>query len=344
MGIESSPVKALFLTNKEGTPSTRWRILQLIPGLRSAGLECDVVELPGGMIGKLSAVQHASHYDVVVLQKRLLPKLLTNRLRSHSRRLVFEFDDAVFLKRAEAGVRVSDTRERRFRRTVRDADAVVTPNEYLAGVARRYAPNPDRVHVLPTAIDLARWKPRPPAKREGPFVIGWVGTGANAHLLEIVIVPLQRLCRRHADLEIRIICDEAPALPGLPVKVRPFSAETEVEDVRAFDVAIAPQIDDPWTRGKVSTKLLAYFAAGVPSIASDVEAHRTLVRDGANGFLAGTLSAWEEKIDRLLASPELRDSIGAEARRTVEAEYSIEATIPRYLELFKSLAASPDPV
>jgi glycosyltransferase involved in cell wall biosynthesis len=117
-----------------------------------------------------------------------------------------------------------------------------------------------------------------------------------------------------------------------------------VEDVRAFDVAIAPQIDDPWTRGKVSTKLLAYFAAGVPSIASDVEAHRTLVRDGANGFLAGTLSAWEEKIDRLLASPELRDSIGAEARRTVEAEYSIEATIPRYLELFKSLAASPDPV
>ncbi|HZN61157.1 MAG TPA: glycosyltransferase family 4 protein [Planctomycetota bacterium] len=333
-------MKALFLTNKEGTPSTRWRVLQLIPPLRQAGLECDVVELPGGMIGKLGAVQHASQYDVVVLQKRLLPKLLNNRLRSHSKRLVFEFDDAVFLKKSDAGVRVSDTRERRFRRTVRGADAVVTPNEYLAGVARKYSDHPERVHVLPTAIDLARWKPRPPAKREGPLVIGWVGTGANAHLLEIVTVPLQRVCRRHPDLEVRVICDDAPAISGYPVRTQPFSAETEVEDVRSFDIAIAPQIEDPWTRGKVSTKLLAYFAAGLPALASDVEAHRTLVRDGVNGFLAGTLSSWEERIEKLIASPELRDSLGAEARRTVESEYSLEATVPRYVDLFRSLVAS----
>ncbi len=335
-------VKALFLTNKEGTPSTRWRVLQLIPRFRSAGLECDVVELPGGMIGKLAAVQHASQYDVVVLQKRLLPKLLNNRLRSHSKRLVFEFDDALFLKRTDAGVRVSDTRERRFRRTVRDADAVVTPNEYLAGVARRYSNNPDRVHVLPTAIDLTRWKPRPPAKREGPLTIGWVGTAANAHLLEIVSVPLQRIGRRHPGLEVRIICDEAPAIAGVAARTQPFSPETEVEDVRAFDIAIAPQIEDSWTRGKVSTKLLAYFAAGLPAVASDVEAHRILVRDGVNGFLAGTLSSWEEKLGKLIASPELRDALGAEARRTVENEYSLEATVPRYLELFRSLVQSAD--
>src|SRR5262245_45192037 len=193
------------------------------------------------MIGKLSAVQHASHYDVVVLQKRLLPKPLNNRLRSHSKRLVFEFDDAVFLKRSDTGVRVSDTRERRFRRTVRGADAIVTPNEYLAGVARKYSDNPERVHVLPTAIDLARWNVRPPAKREGPLTIGWVGTAANAHLLEIVTVPLQRICRRHPDAVVRIICDEPPALSGFPVQTQKFSPDTEVEDIRAFDLAIAPQ-------------------------------------------------------------------------------------------------------
>jgi glycosyltransferase involved in cell wall biosynthesis len=333
-------VKALFLTNKEGTPSTRWRVLQLIPRLRAAGVECDVVELPGGMIGKLSAVQHASHYDVVVLQKRLLPKLLNNRLRSNARRLVFEFDDAVFLKRSDTGVKVSDTRERRFRRTVRGADAVVTPNEYLAGMARKYSDHPNRVHVLPTAIDLARWAPRPPARREGPLTIGWVGTAANAQVLEIVTVPLQRICRRHAGVEVKIICDEPPPLAGYPVRHQPFSGETEVEDIRGFDLAIAPQIEDPWTRGKVSTKLLAYFAAAVPAVASDVEAHRGLVRDGANGYLAGTLSVWEDRIEKLIASPELRDSLGAEARRTVESGYSLEATVPKYLELFRELVVS----
>jgi len=336
-------VKALFLTNKEGTPSTRWRVLQLIPPLRSAGLECDVVELPGGMIGKLAAVQHASQYDVVILQKRLLPKLLNNRLRSHSKQLVFEFDDALFLKRSDTGVRVSDTRERRFRRTVRDADAVVTPNEYLAGVARRYSDRPERVHVLPTAIDLRRWIPRPPSKREGPLTLGWVGTAANVRLLEIVIQPLQRVCRRHSGVRLRVICDEAPALAGVPFDHQPYSPETEVEDVRAIDIAIAPQIEDPWTRGKVSTKLLAYFAAGLPTVASDVEAHRGIVRDGINGLLAGTLSSWEERLERLIASPDMRDALGAEARKTVEAEFSLEATVPKYVELFRALVESPKP-
>src|SRR6185503_4425483 len=122
------------------------------------------------------------------------------------------------------------------------------------------------------------------------------------------------------------ICDEAPNIAGLSLKTQPFSPESEVEDIRSFDIAIAPQIEDPWTRGKVSTKLLAYFAAGLPTVASDVEAHRGIVRDGVNGLLAGTLSAWEERLDRLIASPDLRDALGAEARKTVEAEFSLEAT------------------
>lgn len=336
-------MKALFLTNKEGTPSTRWRVLQLIPHLETAGVRCDVVELPGGMIGKLAAVQHAGQYDVVILQKRLLPKLLNNRLRSQAKRLVFEFDDALFLKRSEKGVRVSDTRERRFRRTVRDADAVVAPNEYLAELARRHAAQPDRVHVLPTAIDLRRWTPRGPAKREGPLTLGWVGTAANVRLLEIVIQPLQRLCRRHPDLKLKIICDEPATLDGVAMIHQPYSPDTEVGDVRSFDIAIAPQIEDAWTRGKVSTKLLAYFAAGIPTVASDVEAHRGIVRHGVNGLLAGTLSEWDERIEKLMASPDLRDELGSAARRTAETEYSLEATIPKYVELFRSLVESKEP-
>jgi glycosyltransferase involved in cell wall biosynthesis len=336
-------VKALFLTNKEGTPSTRWRVLQLIPHLQEAGVRCDVVELPGGMIGKLAAVQHAGQYDVVVLQKRLLPKLLNNRLRSQARRLIFEFDDALFLKRSEKGVRVSDTRERRFRRTVRGADAIVAPNEYLAELARRHASQPDRVHVLPTAIDLRRWTPRGPAKREGPLTLGWVGTAPNVRLLEIVIQPLQRLFRRHPDLKLKVICDEAPILEGVAILHQPYSPDTEVGDVRSFDVAISPQIEDAWTRGKVSTKLLAYFAAGIPTVASDVEAHRGVVRHGVNGLLAGTLSEWDDRIEKLLASADLRDELGAAARRTAETEYSLEATIPKYLELFRSLVESKEP-
>ncbi|MBI4564121.1 MAG: glycosyltransferase family 4 protein [Planctomycetes bacterium] len=334
-------MRILFLTNKETAPSTRWRVHQLIPHLVRADFQCDVVEMAGGMVGKLAEIQRASEYDIVVLQKRLLPKLLMHRLRALAKRLIFEFDDVLFLKRSESGVRVSTTRERRFRRTLHLADAVVTANETLAEIARRYAPDPERVHVLPTAVDIAKWTPRGPARREGRLTIGWVGTATHLGSLDIVASPLHKLCRRHEEIDVKVVCDVPPALDGVRVRHQPYSPETEVAEVRSFDVAILPWVEDPWTRGKVPAKLLAYMAAGIPTVASDVGAHRGYIRHGENGFLAGTLSSWEEAIERLIDAPDLRGAVGTRARETAEQEYSLESVVPRHLALFRSLEGVP---
>ncbi|MFN3486131.1 MAG: glycosyltransferase, partial [Planctomycetota bacterium] len=154
-------MKLLFLTQKRDAPSTRWRILQFIPHFEKAGASCTVEDWPSGTLARLSLARKAAAYDVVVLQKRLLPKMLLNRLRRNARALVYEFDDGVTLKRtAEGGVRESPTRERRFRRTVREADAVITTNEHLARRAEQAGASPGRVHIFPPVIDLSRWRPK----------------------------------------------------------------------------------------------------------------------------------------------------------------------------------------
>src|SRR5205085_1738219 len=108
--------------------------------------------------------KRAGAYDITLLQKRLLPKLILNRLRKNAKALIFEFDDVITLKRSEEGtILESPTRDRRFRRIVRIADAVVTTNETLGEHARRMGAEDARVHVLPTVIDLARWEPRTPS-------------------------------------------------------------------------------------------------------------------------------------------------------------------------------------
>lgn len=336
-------MKVLFFVPKLDTPSTRWRILQFVPPLRQAGIDCTVEEIPAGMMGRLSMAKRAASFDVTVLQKRLLPKLVSNRLRKHAKRLVYEFDDSVTVKRSTESVNVSATRERRFRRIVRDADAVITTNDYLAEQARRLAADPERVRILPSVIDLDRWTPRGPAKREWPYVAGWMGSEANLHQLDIVRPALQKLCRRHRDLVVRVVCDEAPVLPGVRVDHAKFSAEKEVGDVRTFDVAVAPMVEDPWTRGKVSTKILAYGAAGIPTVASDVGAHRLYLRDGENGFLAGTLTQWEEKLETLLSDPDLRDAMGKRARESIEKDYSLASMVPKYVALFQELAGAKAP-
>ena len=82
-----------FFVAKMDAPSARWRILQLVPHLKAAGIHATVEEIPAGMVAKLSLAKRAAAADVVVLQKKLLPKLISSRLRKHAKRLVFEFDD-----------------------------------------------------------------------------------------------------------------------------------------------------------------------------------------------------------------------------------------------------------
>jgi glycosyltransferase involved in cell wall biosynthesis len=331
-------VKVLFITQKKDAPSTKWRLLQFVPHLEKAGVTVAVEEMPAGLVARLSQAKRAGGFDVTVLQKRLLPKLLLNRLRKNAKALVFEFDDVVTLKKSDEGtIRESPTKDRRFRRTVRVADAVITTNETLAEHARRMGAENDRVHVLPTVIDLARWEPRGPSADPSEVTIGWMGTPTNLPSVEIVRAPLVRLCRRYEKLKVKIVCESSLALEGVRLIHQPFSAEYEVSDVRSFDIAIAPLVEDPWTRGKLSTKLLAYFGAGLPVVASDVNANRLYIKDGENGYLVGTLGQWEEKLTKLIEDPELRKTVGAKARESAEKEFSLTAALPRYLSLFESL-------
>ena len=332
-------MKVLFITQKKDAPSTKWRLLQFIPHLEKAGVACTVEEMPAGIVARLTQAKRASGYDVTVLQKRLLPKLILNRLRKNAKALIFEFDDVVTLKRSdEGGIRESPTKDRRFRRTVRVADAVITTNETLADHARRMGTDLDRVHVLPTVIDLARWEPRTASAETKEVTIGWMGTPTNLPSVEIVRAPLTRLCRRYEGLKVKVVCESSIALEGVRLIHQPFAAQFEVQDVRSFDIAIAPLVEDPWTRGKVSTKLLAYFGAGLPVVASDVNANRIYIRDGENGFLVGTLGQWEERLAKLIEDPGLRGVVGAKARESAEKEFSLAAALPKYLALFERLS------
>lgn len=334
-------MKILFITTRTDSPSARWRVHQLLPHFEKEGIACSAEELPAGMFGKLALARKAEAFDLVVLQKRLLPKLVYNRLRKYAKRLIFEFDDNVTLKRSDDGqVRSPATRERRFRRTVRGADAVITTNDVLADLARRHSRQPEQVHILPSVIDLSKYPPRGPARREGPLTIGWMGTESNLHYLDVVRQPLARLCRRIEGLTVRVVCEKPIALEGVNVEHKAFAADAESADLQAFDVAIAPLVEDPWTRGKISTKVLAYFASALPVVASDVASNRLYVKDGENAVLAGTLPQWEEHLTSLLQNPERRDQLGGAARASVEREFSIAAVVPKYVELFRAASTA----
>ncbi|RLD23157.1 MAG: hypothetical protein DRI71_06065 [Bacteroidetes bacterium] len=73
----------------------------------------------------------------------------------------------------------------------------------------------------------------------------------------------------------------------------------------------------------------------IPTIMSPVGMNKDIIQDGENGFLATTHDEWVNKLNMLIESSELRNTLGAVGRETVVNRYSMEANKEKYLKLFE---------
>lgn len=331
-------MKVCFLTHSLDTPSVKWRVTQFLPALGEEGIECTVLPLPRGYLDLWRICGSAADFDAVVLQKRLLPTVFLRRLRKKARRLIYEFDDAVTVKRSPSGAIVpSSLRQRRFRYIVSHADAVVTTNAYLAGICRDHRAD-NEIHILPNAIDASRWTTKSHYAAVSPIILGWQGTASNLPYLRLIEEPLRRLNSSGTPVTLKVVCDKPVELPSIPVLHQPYDAGREIEDILSFDIGVAPLPDDDWTRGKQPVKILCYLAAGLPVIASRAGAHAGLVNDGDNGLLAGSPEEWTTHLMKLISSEPLRQSLGLRARRSAETTFSSRTAGRAYAAIIRHTA------
>ena len=105
--------------------------------------------------------------------------------------------------------------------------------------------------------------------------------------------------------------------------------------IARMDIGIMPLLDSPWERGKCGYKIIQYMACGLPVVASPVGVNVNIVHHGENGLLATDEAAWRDALERLIASPALRERMGAAGRARVEAEYSLGAQVPRLADILR---------
>jgi glycosyltransferase involved in cell wall biosynthesis len=79
------------------------------------------------------------------------------------------------------------------------------------------------------------------------------------------------------------------------------------------------------------------MAAGKPVVASPVGANAQVVQHGVNGFLADSPAEWADALRRL-GDPDLRRRMGAQARKTVEDQYSTAVVRPRLAAILGAAA------
>ena len=326
-------MKVIFLThqNPQG-----YRIQDYFPYLRHQGVEVDLRVIPRGRMSRSRLFGEIPAYDLVYIQRRLLAPLDLFFLRKASKRLVYDFDDAVMYRSSRHSNQFSLSRRWAFRRMVRTSNAVIAGNQFLKGEALKYV-GEGKVTVVPTAVDMERYPPKDYETLRDSITLGWIGSGSTLWYLRNLIPALETLCRRYPQLKLKVVSDEFFNSSTVPIVKKKWALEDEVSDLQSFDIGLMPLTEDVWSQGKCGLKAVQYSAAGIAVVCSPIGINRDIVEDGLNGYWASTDSQWVERISRLVDDPPLRVQMGMEGRKRVERSFSVDVTSKKVYDLFRRL-------
>ena len=141
-------------------------------------------------------------------------------------------------------------------------------NDFLADYARQFN---SAVEVVPTTIDTEQYVPVEGYERADPLTIGWSGSITTMEHFKPFVPVLKRVKERLGDrVRFELIGDPSYREPELGIVGRAWSAATEVEDLKRFDIGVMPLPDDEWSRGKCGLKGLQYMALAIPTVMSPV--------------------------------------------------------------------------
>ncbi|MEA1997536.1 MAG: glycosyltransferase family 4 protein [Gemmatimonadota bacterium] len=263
--------------------------------------------------------------DVVFIQRVLLPVFMQKLVRLVNRRIIYDFDDAVYLGRG-------GSRKPRFESQVRLCSRVVAVSRAAAGEAVSAGASPRKVTVVPSAVDCRAYRTRESSGKEGEegFTVGWIGSPDTTRFLEAVWPELARFASEHPEVSFLFIGAEPFDTGSLADRAAfaPWSPRAERHDLCRLDAGLMPLEDNPWCRGKGGYKLIQYMAGGAACLASPVGANLEIIEEGVTGFFARSLSDWRTLLEKLLANRPLCERLGREGRLKAENEFDYKITTP----------------
>ena len=288
---------------------------------------------------RVGQLLRAGQVDLIWLEKEALPWLpwgLERALLSRAVPLVVDYDDAVFhrydLHRSPFVQRLLG---RKLDKLMASASLVTAGTSYLAD--RATAAGARRVEIVPTVVDVDSYSVRSQDSPR-PARIGWIGSPSTwaeylAPMMPLLLDVMDQEGGRVTAVGAGQSARSHPLFDSLP-----WSEDTEIAQIQGMDIGIMPLTDTPWARGKCGYKLIQYMACGLPVVASPVGVNAEIVEHGVNGFLARTEDEWRDALVTLLRDPDLRRRMGAEGRRKVETQYSLQVWGPRVAGMLKGVA------
>ena len=292
-----------------------------------------------GFVRRFRMLASAMRYDFIFIHREAAPigpPIIEFLLLKLGARIVYDFDDAIFLPRASEANKITLFLKCAWKVSYISARAnrVSVSNPYLVNWAS--AKN-DKVTLLPTTVDLAYYIPNDAKKSivSRKIVVGWTGSHSTVAYLQIVQDAIVQLSKEF-DFEFLVICDVDPALLWVKnYRYVPWCVESQVSDLNQIDIGLMPVPAGEWELGKVGFKAIQYSAVGAVSVVSDTGSGNEVVEHGKTGFvISNTTEAWRTSIQYFLENAHCIETMGREARIRVDRKYSVRVNTPIFLSLF----------
>lgn len=236
------------------------------------------------------------------------------------------------------------------------ADEVTTICEGLRGDILQRGVAPERVTVIPNAVDSAMFRHgaqpdtalRHALGLDGATVIGFVGSFYAYEGLHLLLEAVPGLFARYPHLRVLLVGggpqegrlkDQVAAL-GLQDTVL-FPGRVAQGEVHRYysliDVLAYPRLPMRLTELVTPLKPLEAMALGNLFVASDVGGHRELVRHGETGYLfsAGSVGALQHSLDEALQQRASWARIRVQAREFVEKERTWASSVSLYRAVYQ---------
>ena len=167
-------------------------------------------------------------------------------------------------------------------------------------------------------------------------MLGWTGTFSSIPYLDLLEDVLMDL-NKSEQFKVLLITNFDYSLSGIDLDVVKWNKDTEIEDLHKIDIGLYPLSIDKWSLGKGGLKVLQYMSIGIPSVATNYGTACDIITHGETGFLVSEKAQWISVLKNLINNPELRDTIGKNAREHTVKKYSLEKNQSKYLKVLNSL-------
>lgn len=313
-------IKILCFHNAKNRASYRYRVGQFLPYWTDFNIDMHTICISGKhYLNVLRFLFKFQHYDYILLQKKIVPKIIVKIMTLHSK-LIYDFDDALYTRESHELIHRKPLPHRTInslKYILKKSACVFAGSPELVAYAETLNKN---VHLIPTALG----KPlavQPPSLKSAHIIIGWIGNDVNLFYLSIIDDATRYLQQKYPHIRFSLLCGNPPKELQTSWHFTEWSSAKEESWLQSIDIGIMPLTDDPWSRGKCAFKLLQYMAHGKPVVASNVGANKTTVSHTINGYLASTSEEWITALEQLIDDRQERIRMGQESLKIFTEQF-----------------------